>query len=104
MIGVSDRRSVLRWWAIVVVALLSAIAVDVPASADADRRPRSTLRVMIQNLYLGADLTPALQATTTEGFLTAVAGIYGSSRANAFPVRAAAVAPEVDRERPDLIG
>ena len=59
---------------------------------------------MTQNLYLGADLTPALQATTTEGFLTAVAGIYGSSRANAFPVRAAAVAAEIDRERPDLIG
>ena len=47
-------------------------------------------RVMTQNLYLGADLTPALPPTNTPEFLGAVAGIYGSSRANDFPIRAAA--------------
>ena len=104
MIRVSERRSGLRWWAILIVALVSAVAVAGPAAADADRRPRSTLRVMTQNLYLGADLTPALAAGNTQEFLGAVAGIYGSSRANAFPVRAAAVAREIDRNRPDLIG
>jgi endonuclease/exonuclease/phosphatase family metal-dependent hydrolase len=82
------------------VALVVSVGVT-PADAHAPDRP---LRVMTRNLYLGADLTPALQARTTEQFLTAVAGIYDSSRANAFSVRAAAVAAEIDRERPDLIG
>jgi endonuclease/exonuclease/phosphatase family metal-dependent hydrolase len=100
----SDRRSGTRWWAIVILALVSAVAVAGPASADSDRRPRSTLRVMTQNLYLGADLTPALQATNTPDFLAAVAGIYGSSRATDFPVRAAALAKEIDKHEPDLIG
>jgi endonuclease/exonuclease/phosphatase family metal-dependent hydrolase len=104
MIRVSDRRSVVRWWAILVIALVSAVSIAVPASAGADHRPRSTLRVMTQNLYLGADLTPALGATNTPDFLAAVADIYGSSRANRFSVRAAALAKEIDRYEPDLIG
>jgi hypothetical protein len=99
----SDRRSVVRWWAILVLALVSAVTTTVPASAGADRGPRP-LRVMTQNLYLGASLTPALQATTTSGFLAAVAGTYRSSRDNDFSVRAAAVAEEIHTHRPDLIG
>jgi endonuclease/exonuclease/phosphatase family metal-dependent hydrolase len=59
---------------------------------------------MTQNLYLGASLTPALQATTASGFLAAVAGIYRSSRDNDFSVRAAAVAEEIHTHQPDLIG
>ena len=104
MIRISDRQSVVRWWAILVLALVTAVAVAVPAAADADRRPRSTLRVMTQNLYLGADLTPALAARNTQEFLGAVAGIYASSQANLFSVRAAAVAKEIDKHEPDLIG
>jgi endonuclease/exonuclease/phosphatase family metal-dependent hydrolase len=72
-----------------------------PAEAQAPDRP---LRVMTRNLYLGADLSPALGARTAPEFFTAVAGIYASARTNTFSVRAAAVAAEIDRERPDLIG
>ena len=99
----SDRRSVVRWWVILVLALVSAVTATIPASAGADRGPRP-LRVMTQNLYLGASLTPALQATTKSGFLAAVAGTYRSSRDNDFSVRAAAVAEEIHTHRPDLIG
>jgi endonuclease/exonuclease/phosphatase family metal-dependent hydrolase len=62
------------------------------------------LRVMTQNLYLGADLTPALVATDPTSFLTAVATIYGSARATDFAVRADAIAEEVRTGSPDLIG
>ena len=99
----SDRRSVVRWWVILVLALVSAVTATVPASAGVDRGPRP-LRVMTQNLYLGASLTPALQATTTSEFLAAVAGIYRSSRGNDFSVRAAALAEEIATHQPDLIG
>src|SRR5215213_42016 len=100
----SDRRSVVRWWVILVLALVSAVTATVPASAGADRGPRP-LRVMTQNLYLGADLTPALRPTNTPSdFLAAVAAIYASSQANAFPLRAAALAKEIDKHEPDLIG
>lgn len=86
-----------------ILALASVLVAAAPAAAVADRRSRP-LRVMTQNLYLGADLNPALQATSTPGFLGAVAGIYASSRANNFPVRAAALARQIDTRRPDLIG
>ena len=103
MLRVSDRRSAVRWWVIVVVALVSAVMTALPASADADR-PSRPIRVMTRNLYLGADLSPALGARTAPEFFTAVAGIYASARTNTFSVRAAAVAAEIDRKRPDLIG
>jgi endonuclease/exonuclease/phosphatase family metal-dependent hydrolase len=99
----ADRRSVVRWVVILALALVTAVTATVPASAGAGRGPRP-LRVMTQNLYLGASLTPALQATTPSGFLTAVAGIYQSSQENDFSVRAAAVAEEIGTHQPDLIG
>jgi hypothetical protein len=92
-----------RWWVILMLALVSAVTATVPASAGVDRGP-GPLRVMAQNLYLGASLTPALQATTTSEFLAAVAGIYRSSQDNDFSVRAAALAEEIHAHEPDLIG
>jgi endonuclease/exonuclease/phosphatase family metal-dependent hydrolase len=60
---------------------------------------------MTWNLYLGADLAPALQpGITEEEFLTAVAGIYATSRANDFDARAEAIADEIDATGPDLVG
>ena len=65
---------------------------------------RGDLRVMTQNLYLGAPLTPALAATTPEQFVAAVAQIYGTAVATNFPKRAEAIADTIARQRPDLVG
>jgi endonuclease/exonuclease/phosphatase family metal-dependent hydrolase len=62
------------------------------------------LTVMTQNLYLGSSLNPALEATTPEAFVEAVARIYATVQYTNFPQRAEAIADEVEENDPDLIG
>lgn len=62
------------------------------------------LTVMTRNLYLGADLTPAMTATSPEQFLSAVYEILGTIENNDFPSRAAAIAAEIVEKKPHLVG
>jgi endonuclease/exonuclease/phosphatase family metal-dependent hydrolase len=62
------------------------------------------LTVMTQNMYLGSSLNPALEATTPEGFVEAVAQIYATVQYTNFPARAEAIANEIQAKDPDLIG
>jgi endonuclease/exonuclease/phosphatase family metal-dependent hydrolase len=62
------------------------------------------LTVMTQNLYLGSDLGPALEASTPEAFVEAVARIYATVQYTNFPQRAEALADEIQEKAPDLIG
>jgi endonuclease/exonuclease/phosphatase family metal-dependent hydrolase len=76
---------------------------DAATSADASHHhPRVV--VMTRNLYLGANLAPALTATDAPSFLGAVARIYGTARFTDFPTRAQAIADEIATTTPDLIG
>jgi endonuclease/exonuclease/phosphatase family metal-dependent hydrolase len=85
----------------VTAALGNARAVDGPGASGAGKRD---LNVMTQNLYLGSSLTPALAASTPAAFVEAVAQIYATVQFTDFPVRAEAIADEIDAEEPDLIG
>ncbi len=99
----SRRRAVLGSVVAGGLAVSLLAALPAPAQARADRgQPRLT--VMTRNLYLGADLGPALGATDVPSFLTAVATIYGQAQASDFPARAAALADEVKATRPHLVG
>jgi endonuclease/exonuclease/phosphatase family metal-dependent hydrolase len=61
--------------------------------------------VMTQNLYLGADATPILTATTLPDLHTAILNAADSVVANNFPLRAEAIASEVaNAGGPLLIG
>jgi endonuclease/exonuclease/phosphatase family metal-dependent hydrolase len=62
------------------------------------------LTVMTRNLYIGADLAPALTATSQAEFIQAVASIYQNVQATDFPTRAAAIAREIDRADADIVG
>lgn len=62
------------------------------------------LTVMTRNLYLGSSLGPALEASTPEGFVEAVARIYATVQYTNFPQRAEAIADEIQAKEPDLIG
>lgn len=65
---------------------------------------KRNLTVMTQNMYLGSSLNPALEATTPEAFVEAVARIYATVQYTNFPQRAQAIADEVEENEPDLIG
>ena len=60
VLGAPLRRPLLRAVAVAAAAVVLLTGAVAPASAD-HREP--SLRVMTRNLYLGADLTPALDPT-----------------------------------------
>lgn len=81
-----------------VVILLTALVLQGTNSAAEE------LTVMTRNLYLGADLTPAIAAQNKEQFLSAVFDILGTIEFNNFPERAAALAAEIVEKKPHLVG
>jgi endonuclease/exonuclease/phosphatase family metal-dependent hydrolase len=63
----------------------------------------AVVRIMTQNLYQGTNFTEAATATNLQQFQAAVTLIYQNILATQPAVRAAAVAREIARERPDLV-
>jgi endonuclease/exonuclease/phosphatase family metal-dependent hydrolase len=88
-----------------IVALI-ALAVGLTAlTGVAAAKGKGTLvNVMSRNLYLGADLTPAIESKSTSEFIEANGGIYRQVEATSFPVRAKGLAKEILQKEPDLVG
>ncbi len=59
---------------------------------------------MTRNLYLGADLGPAISSTGFEEFIDANGQILRDVDTNNFPVRAKGLAKEIKSKSPDLVG
>jgi hypothetical protein len=70
-------------------------------AADPVKRP---VKVMTRNLYLGASLTPAIQATTPLQLALAGTQIWNTVLATDFPTRAELLAKEIADADPALIG
>jgi endonuclease/exonuclease/phosphatase family metal-dependent hydrolase len=64
----------------------------------------SVVNTMTRNLYLGANLTPAIAAKSTNEFVQANGQILREVTANNFPVRARGLASEILKKKPDLVG
>ncbi|MFL5264364.1 MAG: endonuclease/exonuclease/phosphatase family protein [Anaeromyxobacteraceae bacterium] len=80
----------------------TACAMLAACGGDDTQRP-GQLTVMTRNLYLGADLTPALAATDPAGLVAATTAIWASVQANDFKDRAKGIAAEIAAARPDLV-
>src|SRR5919108_5681205 len=83
-----------------VAGLLAGVAV--PAAAEAKRGP--TVTVMTRNLFLGADLSPAIGATSIEEAIDGSGEIWRELRRTKFPKRAKPLAREIKRSKADLVG
>ncbi len=62
------------------------------------------VKVMTRNLYLGADLTPATQASSVQGLVDSAGTILAHVDQNDFRVRAKGLAAEILGKKPDLVG
>jgi endonuclease/exonuclease/phosphatase family metal-dependent hydrolase len=92
-----------------VLGLIAALGLALlPGVSDAAGKKKSKgtkLTVMSRNLYLGADLTPALQANTVDQAVDAGGEIVNQVHATKFPsVRAASIAAEIKKRKPDIVG
>ena len=94
-------RSRARVVALLALAALVAVAAFAPAAQAGSSKQ---VRVMTRNLYLGADLTPAIQATSLFGLAQAGSQIWSTVQATNFPERAKVLAKEIAAADPDLIG
>jgi hypothetical protein len=95
-----------RAWAVVALASLVAVAglAAVPG-AEAKNKPKSVpVKVMTRNLFLGADLSPALAATSFQEFTAANGQILAEVDKTDFPRRAIGLAREIKSKQPDLVG
>ena len=90
------------------LALLPAVALLLTGllagSAEAKVGKGHQVNVMTRNLYLGADLAPAIAAKNTNEFVQANGKILRDVTANNFPVRAKGLAKEILKKKPDLVG
>ena len=90
---------------LVLPALVVALAMSLFAgTAAAKYGPGTQVNVMTRNLYLGADLAPAIAAKNTNEFVKANGQILREVTANDFPTRAKGLAKEILKKKPDLVG
>jgi endonuclease/exonuclease/phosphatase family metal-dependent hydrolase len=100
----SSRKAHLAIAAACVIGALAASALAAaPAAAGGGNGPPK-VSVLTRNLYLGADLTPAITAPSLPDFLAATSEIWRHVQETNFDERAVALAREIDQADPDLIG
>jgi hypothetical protein len=91
-----------RAWSALPVVALAAAAMAIPAAAEAKSGPKIT--VMTRNLFLGADLSPAIGATTIPAAIDGSGVIWNELQSTKFAERAAPLAREIKRSKADLVG
>jgi hypothetical protein len=92
---------------VLIGALLASLTIGVAWASGHDERGAHTgqvARVMTRNLFLGADLAPALAATSLSDFVDANGAVLRQTTATNFPTRAIGLAAEILDKQPDLVG
>jgi endonuclease/exonuclease/phosphatase family metal-dependent hydrolase len=100
----SPRRIRRSRIAIAGLAALALAVVVAPVAEAAKAPPKGQVRVMSRNLYLGADLGPALEADDTTELALAAAAIQQQVDHTDFPRRSKLLAAEIKKKNPDLVG
>jgi endonuclease/exonuclease/phosphatase family metal-dependent hydrolase len=85
------------------VALAGAL-LGLTSPSPASAAPEPTVTVVTQNLYIGADLSPILAAPDLQAALAAAGQVFAAVQASHPAARMAAVADEIAKRPPDLVG
>lgn len=80
------------------------LALLVAATSASAAAKKLDLTVMSRNLYLGADIIKLVSASDLAGEQQQVNALYETVQATNYPVRVQALAREIARTRPDVIG
>lgn len=105
LIGVVPRPRIAAIALATLGTLLALLAAPIVTEAEALKRSASTnVRVLTRNIFLGADLTPAINADSPQQFVRANGAILREVNATNFPLRARALAAEIRRLRPHIVG
>jgi endonuclease/exonuclease/phosphatase family metal-dependent hydrolase len=98
-------HAIIRRLSTLVIAAAFLVALLLPGAAAAKPKDEGKVtNVMTRNLYLGADLAPAIGAPSLEAFVAANGQILREVTANDFPTRAKGLAEEILAQKPDLVG
>jgi endonuclease/exonuclease/phosphatase family metal-dependent hydrolase len=99
---VKQRRSHAKVW--LPLAVLALLAMAFPAAAAAEGKKRPKITVMSRNVFLGADLAPAIGASTIPQAIDGAGVIWNEFQRTRFRERAVPLAREIKRSRADLVG
>ena len=87
------------------LAALTVVAAAIPTAAHAKpRKGAPKITVMTRNLFLGADLGPAIEAAGIPQAIDGAGLIWDESQSTKFPERALPLAREIKRSKADLVG
>jgi hypothetical protein len=97
-------RVVSRLGVVVIALLVLIVAPSADAKSKGKHKKAVPVKVMTRNIFLGADLGPALNATSAQEFIAANGGILREVDETNFPLRAQGLAEEILERKPDLVG
>jgi endonuclease/exonuclease/phosphatase family metal-dependent hydrolase len=91
----------------ILLPAIAVLAMAMPVAAEAarpDKQGGPKVTVMTRNIFLGADLGPALSATSLDGAIDGAGVILNEVDTTNFPERAKPLAREIAASEPDLVG
>jgi Endonuclease/Exonuclease/phosphatase family len=89
----------------VLLSAIALLALAIPAAADAKKKgEKPKITVMTRNVFLGADLSPALEADTLPEAIDASGVILNEVDSTRFQDRAVPLAREIKKSKADLVG